>query len=323
MERPQQKAWMRGLIDLHKVKKKKNASAMQMSRRRQPRAFTAEYHLKTTASSHKRHRVCLKAFIGILGIGGKQVKNLNKYSWANKDGPIVPVDLRGKHDSRPNRIPKDVVVQIDAHIKSFPREGSHYALKTSTKFLAADLSVRKMHQLYLEIYEPHIRIPLSDGSGSDSDAGDGEDQLLAQKPQVTYDFYLEAFRKFDLAFGKPVVDSCSTCDELKLKIASADDEDVATALRAERKEHLLEADRGYAMRRHDQDLARQCRASDKKWVCPAAEHRSWDATEFICSDMAGVLQTPKVPTNKAFYLRKLKTYCYGNMCLSLSLSLSL
>ena len=26
---------------------------------------------------------------------------------------------------------------------------------------------------------------------------------------------------------------------------------------------------------------------------------------------AGVLCTPKVPTNKAFYLRKLKTYCYG------------
>jgi hypothetical protein len=77
----------------------------------------------------------------------------------------------------------------------------------------------------------------------------------------------------------------STCDELTLKIAAAEDQDIAAALRAERKEHLLEADRGYAMRKHDQDLARQCRASDKKWVCPAAEHASWDSTEFICSDM--------------------------------------
>ena len=237
------------------------------------------------------------------------------------------MDKRGKHDNRPNRIPADVVAQIDAHIKSFPRESSHYSLKTSKKFLAADLSVRIMWHLYLAKHEPHIRIPSSDSSGTDSDEADGkeekkrrrviigggggggggeedsDDDEPAQKPVVTYDFYLEAFRKFDLAFGKPVVDSCSTCDELKNLIAAAEDEDAAQALRVRRREHLLEADRGYAMRKHDQDLARESRkASGKEWVCPAAEHRSWDATEFICSDMAGVLQTPKVPTNKAFYL---------------------
>jgi hypothetical protein len=325
MDRPQQKAYMRGLIDLHKVKQKKGRAALQVNRRRKPRAFTAEYYLKTTTTSHKRHRVCLKAFIAVLGIGTKQVKNLNAYAWANPTGPIVPVDGRGKHDTRPNRIPAAVVAQIDAHIKSFPRESSHYALKTSKKFLAADLSVRKMHHLYLERFEPHIRLPSSDSSGTDSDDADGKEEKKRrhvgggggggggggedvdddepEKPQVTYDFYLEAFRKFDLAFGKPVVDSCSTCDELKHLIAAANDEDAAQALRVRRREHLLEADRGYAMRKHDQELAIASRkASGKEWVCPAAEHRSWDATEFICSDMAGVLQTPKVPTNKAFYL---------------------
>jgi hypothetical protein len=241
------------------------------------------------------------------------------------------VDKRGKHDNRPNRIPADVVAQIDAHIKSFPREGSHYSLKTSKKFLAADLSVRKMWHLYLEKHEPTIRLPSSDSSGTDSDGADNaadgkeekkrrrigggggggggggeadsDDDEPAQKPVVTYDYYLEAFRKFDLAFGKPVVDSCSTCDELKNLITAAEDEDAAQALRVRRREHLKEADRGYAMRKHDQELAIASRkASGKEWVCPAAEHRSWDATEFICSDMAGVLQTPKVPTNKAFYL---------------------
>jgi hypothetical protein len=274
LDRPQQKAYMRGLIDLHAVKRRKGA-ALQVNRRRKPRSFTAEYHLKTTTNSHKRHRVCLKAFTAILGIGTKQVKNLNAYAWANPNKALVPVDMRGKHDTRPNRIPADVVAQIDDHIKSFPRESSHYSLKTSKTFLSSDLSARKMWHLYLEKYEPHIRIiPSSDSSGADSDdtdsadgkeekkrqrvgggggggGGGGEDiddDDAAQKPQITYDYYNERFNNFDLAFGKPVVDSCSTCDELELKIAAAEDEDDAAGLRAEWREHKLDAERGYAMR---------------------------------------------------------------------------
>jgi hypothetical protein len=210
-----------------------------------------------------------------------------------------------------------------------------------------------MHRLYLQKYEPHIRLEASDddnqddGDGDDNHAlgperkeqkqrrfggcgggvggggggggggvDDQEEQDDAQedddeKPQVTYDFYNERFRRFDLSFATPLVDSCATCDELQIQIAAADDENAADALRAKRRAHLLEADRGYAMRKHDQELAQESRKTDPNWKCPADEHRSWDATEFVSSDMAGVLSTPKVPTSKAFYLRKLKTYCYG------------
>jgi hypothetical protein len=307
LDRPQQKTFLRGLIDLHAVKFK--GKALQV-RKRKHRVFTAQYHLKT--SSQKREHVCLKAFIAILGIGSKQVKNLNDYAWANPDGALVPADGRGKHDSRPNRIPPNVVARIDSHIKSFPREDSHYSLNTNNKFLSADLSVRKMHQLYLAKYEPHIHLP---GADSDEDKGKADADANAdkeqQKPQVTYDFYNERFRTFDLKFGLPTVDSCSSCDELKSKIDAAEDEDTATALRAELLAHLIEADRGYAMRKHDEKLAQESRAGDPSWACPVEEHASWDATEFVCSDMAGVLTTPRVSANKAFYLRKLNTYCYG------------
>jgi len=142
LARPQQKAYLRALIVLNQVKGKK--AAFLMGRKRQPRAFTGEYYLKV---GDKRHRVCLKAFIGILGIGSKQVKLLNSWAWHNPKGALVPPDLRGTHANRPNRIPADVVAQIDAHILSFPRESSHYALDTTKTFLAADLSVRKMHRL--------------------------------------------------------------------------------------------------------------------------------------------------------------------------------
>jgi hypothetical protein len=102
---------------LNKVKTK--GAAMKLGRQRQLRSFTAEYHLK---AGGRRYRVCLKAFQAILGIGSKQIKLLNSYSWAHPQGALVPADMRGKHANRPNRIPGDVVAQIDAHILSFPRE---------------------------------------------------------------------------------------------------------------------------------------------------------------------------------------------------------
>lgn len=196
----------------------------------------------------------------------------------------------GQHSNRPNRIPENVVARIDKHIKSFPREASHYKIDARQLFLAADLSVRIMHRLYLSKYEPHISIgdSGSGGSGDDRDNADGKEHVggdggggggvedsddeavLEQKPQVKYDFYLERyvlpffrdamllavstavlfrrFKRFDLKFGKPEVDSCATCDEFKLQISAAVDEDVAAVLRAQKKSHLLEADRAYKMR---------------------------------------------------------------------------
>jgi hypothetical protein len=117
------------------------------------------------------------------------VKNLNAYAWAHPGGSaLVPEDNRGRHQSRPNRLPALVVAQIDKHIASFPRESSHYSLNTNKKCLRSELgSVRKMHLLSLELYEPAL-LPRSDGE----DAG-------ATKPQVTYEFYNERFKTFDLA----------------------------------------------------------------------------------------------------------------------------
>jgi hypothetical protein len=174
-----------------------------------------------------------------------------------------------------------------------------------------------MYVLYLEQYEPGIVLlaPRKSGAG---DGGDDEANIaeeMQQKALVKYDFYLESFRKFDLGFGKPEVDSCGTCDSLAIKLSVAEDEETAEGLRTQRRLHLLEADKGYAMRRHDQELAqvifptrvytfpvyhyhiytsKQCRKDDADWTCPSKEYRSWDSIEYVCSDMAGVLPTPKV-----------------------------
>jgi hypothetical protein len=162
-----------------------------------------------------------------------------------------------------------------------------------------------MHHLYLRKHEPGMVA----GHGSDSDGdSDSESQVeldmeeddsgAKPKPLVTYAFYTGRFNTFDLSFAKPLVDSCATCDEFKIQLSVATDEGAADALRAQRKLHLLEADRGYAMRKHDQELAEVSRKSEPGAVPSELAHNSWDGVEFVCSDMAGVLVTPRgAPTH--------------------------
>jgi hypothetical protein len=122
------------------------------------------------------------------------VKLLNARVWAN--GAVVSPDGRGKHANRPNRIPDDVVARIDSHIKSFPRQTSHYTLNASPdKYLSADLSVRRMHHLYLIKFEPHIMsADEGDEEGDDAKADAADNGNDQQKPQVTYGTFTASFR---------------------------------------------------------------------------------------------------------------------------------
>ena len=51
----------------------------------------------------------------------------------------------------------DIMKQIHAHIKSFPKMESHYGRAHTAKgrkYLSSCLSVATMHELYLQKYEP-------------------------------------------------------------------------------------------------------------------------------------------------------------------------
>lgn len=108
-----------------------------------------------------------------------------------------PIDQRGSHDTRPRMIADDILNQIDSHIRSFPARESHYSRKDSEKhYLSSDLSVSKMHELYLQ-HEPTVYDELKLGGN-------------LPKIQVSYKFYLNRFNtKFNIAFGRPRTDTCT------------------------------------------------------------------------------------------------------------------
>ncbi|KAK3090584.1 hypothetical protein FSP39_012887 [Pinctada imbricata] len=93
----------------------------------------------------KKERVCKPFFLGILDIGKKTIDYALK---KKKHGAFVGEDFRGKKSSI-NKTPDLDANYVRQHIESFPTVSSHYTRKDSQrKYLDANLTVRKMYELY-------------------------------------------------------------------------------------------------------------------------------------------------------------------------------
>nr|XP_018910439.1 PREDICTED: uncharacterized protein LOC109039424 [Bemisia tabaci] len=108
--------------------------------------------------------------------------------------------------------------------------------------------------------------------------------------KVNYYFYLKLFReRFSLAFGRPQVDTCCTCEALDVKIKNTNLNDAAKkAAIAEKIVHLKRAEKFYL------------KLNSVKEKCEN------DPTHFgICMDYMQNLSLPVIPVQETFYLRQL------------------
>lgn len=103
-----------------------------------------------------------------------------------------PHDLRGTH-VKPNVIPGEICQKISNHINSFPKKSTHYSGR-ELEYLHGRLDVKTMHHLFIK-ENPELN--------------------------VEHKFYLQYFNQnFNLRFGRPQVNTCTTCEELSAKIRS-------------------------------------------------------------------------------------------------------
>ncbi|KAK4877692.1 hypothetical protein RN001_010198 [Aquatica leii] len=104
-----------------------------------------------------------------------------------------PRDARGRPFNNSNKLSDTVIANVCKHTGFFKSRKSHYSLhKTQKLYLSEDLNILKAHNLYKEKYP--------------------EFPLL-------YESYRNIFnRKFNISFGYPRVETCSTCDEFAAKI---------------------------------------------------------------------------------------------------------
>lgn len=234
-----------------------------------------------------QQKVCKKGFCAIHGISTKRVERLSSNIRVN-NATTAPRDLRGKHNNRPNSIASEITEQIDNHIKSFPRRTSHYSRHRNLKkyYLSPELNVKRMHELYLELYEPDVYKYWY------------TEERKKHKPKVTYDFYYRYFKaNFNISFGHPRSDTCQVCDRIENQLKDKDrlSEEEITKLETEKNLHQSKAQVFF------DDL------KEKTKIAQENPH-----IETLCFDHEQNAPLPKVPAGDAFYLRQLWMY---NFCI--------
>lgn len=224
--------------------------------------------------------VCKRAFCSLHGVTKNRVDRLCKHLSENA---TPPCDRRGKHETRPNKIPQHIVAQVDAHIRSFPRRKSHYSRSNNGKryYLSSDLSVKQMHLLYLQKYEPVVYLNIEAGRETGN-------------PQVSYDFYYRYFNThFNMSFGKPRTDTCQECDMLDKKQNSCKTKEESRDIKNQKELHLRRAEKFY------QRL---------KEMSTCAKNET--NVETICFDYQKNMPLPSTPSCDMFYSRQLWEYSF-------------
>ena len=113
--------------------------------------------------------------------------------------------------------------RILAHINRFPRMESHYKRKnTSRKFLSPDLTVAKMHQMYMAENKDRENV-------------------------ASYEKYHKVFKSQNLSFFVPKKDQCGLC------LTVREDPDVNDDLREKYNDHIAQKEKT----RVDKDSSKQ------------------------------------------------------------------
>lgn len=141
-----------------------------------------------TMVGETRTEVCLKAFCSLHCRTKKQVRRLQQLLLIAKS----PKDGRGAHIKY--AIPPETLLLVREHIESFPTYESHY-LGTVIKYLDERLNITDIYKMFKN-KNPSARIGKS-----------------------AFFYYYK--NQYNLKFGPPQVDICSTCEVLDVKIKNS------------------------------------------------------------------------------------------------------
>lgn len=203
-------------------------------------------------------RVCREAFLSILQVGRDRVHRLCEQFFKTD---LAPLEKRGG-DRRTEKY-KEKKEAIMTHIKTFVPLQSHYSRgrKCMRQYLDSDLSIKNLWSLFTVAYPDLV---------------------------VAYDYHRSVFcENFNIGFGSPAVDKCSTCTSLESRI------NVATG--QEKKELIVQMNAHKARSNVFFEKLRQDNESELT----------------LSYDCQKNLVLPKVPDQAAYYSRQLYLYNFS------------
>lgn len=263
----EQNLYLSGLINVYDVQRRRSRKIGD-----ETNFHTAAYSYKIRVKDEENNKdvpVCFQAFISLHGITKGKVEYLQK---SFKTTGKAPVDLRGKHENH-KKIAPETKEKVFNHINSFKERLSHYSLTDSRKiYLPEDLTIKKMYQMFTE---------------------ENSNEKL-----VSYESYRHIFNtQFNIAFGYPRMDTCSTCDAYLAKAKVLEEEkklDELKQLTILNKLHLTKAHVFY----------------DRK---KKAKKQSKNQEDFlaIAIDFQKNISLPNITTNDVYYKRQLSMYSFN------------
>lgn len=242
--------------------KRRNPSASNQKKR------SVSYHYSVCITG-KTTSVCKQALASIFGIKIAKINYMCELVSKGSPGP----DKRGKHHTRPNRIPEISKEPVREFLSSIPKYVSHYTRKQNPHrhYLSPELNEKKLYDLYVTFVAERAIQP------------------------VTFRTFREIFvTEFNLHFGHPRLDTCKTCDKLAVIIDSEMDEDTKQQAKHDKSVHLCRA-----------EAAQCCMKSD--FTLAKTDQDVWT----LAFDLQQALPTPHIQTSVVFYSRQLWTYNLG------------
>lgn len=226
---------------------------------RENKGITLKYYVLKQNNSKKMIQVCRETFLGILRISKNRVQGVSK-RFLSSEGKMPKENRGGDKKSAAYRPKRESVIKF---ISKFPAVENHYCRnKTSERvYLRSDLSINKMWKIYQsETDDPSLRV------------------------KKTY------FRKifntqFNIGFGTPRTDVCSTCISLNEMIKLETNPEKKQDLCVQKRVHTLKAQAFYKLLQEE-----RCDLMTFSFDCQKNQ----------------VL--PKVPDQSAYYSRQLYQY---------------
>lgn len=251
-------------LELGPVQRRRNGKYEEPEESRRQSTFF--YVVPNGSGEHVR--VCCKTFSSIFALSARRLQTVQKQK---KEGNLVFEDKRGKtagSNAHKKKFCGNDVEMIAAHIKSFPREVSHYSRKKSKKeYLSPDLNYSRLYSAFKKEHPDSL---------------------------VTYNYYKFIFKRDfkNLKFARPRSDTCNTCDKLEAKIVantSSSEKDDATL-------HL------------NLHVRRSEKAQDEMRCDTISSQMPGSGLTVFCMDLQQVLFVPTLTHSRMFYSRQLSCY---------------
>lgn len=212
----------------------------------------------------------MKSFLSVLQVKRTRVENIVKRY--NKETTMPYESRGGDHISHKFENKKNAVISF---ISSLKCGESHYCRsQTERKYLPSELNIRILLKMY-------------NASVEGNDSIDESRQVVSLKVKEGY-FRRIFNRHFNLGFGNPRVDVCSTCTELNEQIKVEKDANKLMDLKAKRQIHKKRAGAFFELLREED---------------PEIKILSFDCQKNLA--------LPKIPDQEAYYRRQLYLYNFS------------